>query len=83
MLLVNGYALLLMWLDKKAAIERKWRVPEASLLWTAAWGGAFGMLLAMLGLRHKTKHISFCIIVPLCLLCYVAGSTYIWKNLPF
>ncbi|SFK86327.1 DUF1294 domain-containing protein [Brevibacillus centrosporus] len=63
-LLLNGYAYYLMAIDKRLAPKRSFRIPEASLFLTAILGGGIGALIGMLTLRHKTKHISFMIVVP-------------------
>ena len=59
------YGFFLMGRDKKRAAEHKWRVPEKKLFLTAAIGGSIGVLLGMLVFRHKTKHLSFTIGIPL------------------
>ena len=41
--------------DKKRAKERRFRVPEKTLLLFSFIGGAFGGYIAMFTLRHKTK----------------------------
>lgn len=64
-LLLNGYGYYLMMHDKRLAKKRGFRIPEASLLLVAALGGGIGALVAMLACRHKTKHLSFMIVVPL------------------
>jgi len=63
-LLLNGYAYYLMQIDKRLAPRRGFRIPEASLLLVAALGGGIGALAGMLASRHKTKHASFLILVP-------------------
>lgn len=63
-LLLNGYAYYLMAVDKRLAPKRGFRIPEASLLLTAILGGGIGALSGMLTFRHKTKHLSFMIVVP-------------------
>ena len=44
------------------------RVPEATLLLYSAFGGSAAMLLTMLLIRHKTKHVKFMLGIPLILL---------------
>ena len=51
--------------DKIAAIGRKRRIPESSLLWIALLGGALPMYLVMIVIRHKTRHKKFMILLPL------------------
>lgn len=66
---INLYALCAMGWDKRLARKRNtWRIPEATYFLLAALGGAVGVGLGMLLWRHKTKHLSFCVLVPLCLL---------------
>jgi uncharacterized membrane protein YsdA (DUF1294 family) len=69
---INMVALILGTVDKIRARTGKWRVPEGTLLLSAALGGAAGLLLTMLLLRHKTKHKKFILGVPAILLAQVA-----------
>ena len=57
--------------DKRRARKGGWRVPEKTLFLLSAMGGATGMLLGMLLCRHKTKHLSFMILIPLFLLLWL------------
>lgn len=68
---INVVALLLCAVDKVRARAGKWRVPEGTLMLSAALGGAAGLLLAMLLLRHKTLHKKFTLGVPAILLAQV------------
>ena len=68
---INVVALILGAVDKIRARTGKWRVPEGTLLLSAALGGAAGLLLTMLLLRHKTKHKKFILGVPAILLAQV------------
>lgn len=52
--------------DKFAAKHNpKHRTREATLLILSALGGSVAMLLCMLIIRHKTKHLKFMIGIPL------------------
>lgn len=80
-LLLFGYLLLMslilfafMGADKRRAKRRAWRVPERTLFWLAALGGGLGGVLGMLAFRHKTKHASFCIGMPLLTLLNFAAA---------
>ena len=64
LLLINLIGILLMFLDKKKAIKRKWRIKENTLMLIALIGGALGILIGMYTFRHKTKHKKFTIGVP-------------------
>ena len=60
-------------LDKTAAKRRAWRIPERTLLILAALGGAPAMLLTMLIIRHKTRHLKFMLGLPLIILLQCAA----------
>ena len=61
-ILLIGYAVMsvigfaLMGIDKSRAINRKWRIKEATLFLIALFGGGIGSTLGMFFFRHKTKH---------------------------
>jgi uncharacterized membrane protein YsdA (DUF1294 family) len=57
--LVNLATFLLFWWDKSAAVRRRPRVPERTLLTLAALGGSPAALLARPVLRHKTRKQPF------------------------
>ena len=46
-------------IDKRRAVEGKWRIPEKVLLSLSFFGGAVGGYLGMKTFRHKTKHWYF------------------------
>ena len=62
---VNVIAFILYGLDKKYAREGRWRIPEKTLLGIALIGGAAGAWIGMQTFRHKSKHMSFRMLVPL------------------
>ena len=49
----------LMYLDKRAAQQGSWRVPERRILFWAFVGGGLGALAAQRAFRHKTKKEPF------------------------
>ena len=57
--LINALALTLMLLDKHFARTHRRRIPERTLIATAALGGSLGGLLGMYLFRHKTRHWYF------------------------
>jgi len=69
---INLVALILCTVDKVRAAAGKWRVPEGTLLLTAALGGSPTLLLSILLLRHKTRHKKFILGVPAILLVQAA-----------
>ena len=74
LLLVNAAAFLLMLIDKQKAIHKRWRIPEKTLLLTAAAGGSVGAILGMKLFRHKTLHPQFSVGLPVMLALQVIGA---------
>jgi uncharacterized membrane protein YsdA (DUF1294 family) len=56
---INAAAFTAFALDKRAAVQGGWRVPEGRLLMLAALGGSPGALIAQQALRHKTRKEPF------------------------
>ncbi len=67
---VNLLAVLITIGDKLAARSGGRRVPEQTLFLAALLGGAAGMYLTMLLIRHKTKHKRFMLGLPLILIAH-------------
>ncbi len=65
LVLWNLMAFAMMGVDKRRAKRGEWRVRERTLLLSAFLLGGPGILAGMLVFRHKTKHRSFQILVPL------------------
>lgn len=66
------FGLALMGIDKHRARTRRWRIPEKTLFLTAALGGSPGVWAGMYLFRHKTKHVSFVLGIPLILIVQTA-----------
>ena len=64
LIVINAAAFLLMRADKRAAQNRRFRIPESVLLFFAAIGGSLGAMIGMVLLRHKTRHLRFSIGIP-------------------
>jgi uncharacterized membrane protein YsdA (DUF1294 family) len=58
-LLLNIVVYCVYWWDKQAAIDKEWRVREATLLWLAFLGGSLGAVTAQQTLKHKTRKEPF------------------------
>ena len=59
--------------DKIAAKHlTKHRTRERTLLLLSALGGSVAMLITMLIIRHKTKHVKFMLGIPLILIAQIA-----------
>lgn len=65
LLVINLVAFTAMGLDKKKAIDKKWRIPEKRLFLYVLLGGGVGGTFGMMLFRHKTKHWYFRIFFPL------------------
>ena len=67
--------------DKHIARQNrgKRRVPERTLLLLGALGGAPAMLLTMLLIRHKTRHLKFMLGLPLLILLQCAAVILILR----
>lgn len=78
---VNVFAVILTVADKRRAIRRKSRVPELTLMLTSVIGGSVAMLLTMLLIRHKTRHVKFMLGIPVIILIQAAAVFAIWRLL--
>ena len=82
LLVINLTAFVLFGIDKRKAVKKKWRIPEATLLTVAALGGGAGALLGMYTFHHKTRKPKFYLGVPallvteLVLLWYAASEHF-------
>ena len=66
--------------DKRLAKREKWRVPERTLFLWALLGGAPGAVFGMRRFRHKTKHKSFTIGIPLILAAQALLVIWLWMR---
>lgn len=73
-----GFAL--MGIDKKKARNREYRIPERTLWGVAILGGAIEPYIGMNTFRHKTKHHSFRIGMPLLILVHVGLISYFYMS---
>ena len=76
LLITNTVCFCLMYKDKKAAREGRWRVKEKTLFISCALFGALGGVLGMKLLRHKTKHTHFRVFFPIFLVLQTALVLY-------
>ena len=67
LVLINVVAFASMGIDKYKAKHKKWRIQEKTLFLLAIIGGSLGALYGMHLFRHKTKHFSFILGMPLIL----------------
>lgn len=64
LLLINAVGFGIMLYDKYLAKNNLWRIPEKTLFGIAVFGGSAGCLIGMYTARHKTRHKSFTIGIP-------------------
>jgi len=65
--------------DKVKAIRHRRRVRERTLLILAALGGSVAMLITMLLIRHKTRHLKFMLGIPLIIAAQAAAAFAVWR----
>lgn len=68
LILINIIGALVNIADKQKAKHNKWRIPEATLWLICILGGSIGSYITMKAIRHKTKHKSFMIGIPIIIL---------------
>lgn len=78
LIIINAAAFLLMLSDKLKARRGAWRIPERTLIATAALGGSIGALAGMYLFRHKTKHIKFTLGIPVILVVHVGLAVFLF-----
>ena len=61
---INILGLGAMFLDKRRAIKKRWRISEKTLFLFAILGGGIGCFAGMYIFRHKTQHLKFVIGMP-------------------
>lgn len=59
LVVINFIGFVIMFIDKKRAIKKKYRIPEKNLFLVALIGGSLGTTLGMEMFRHKTRHWYF------------------------
>ncbi|MBQ2792087.1 MAG: DUF1294 domain-containing protein [Oscillospiraceae bacterium] len=79
LVLINLAAFLLMGIDKSRARRELWRIPEKVLFGSALLGGSIGAIAGMFFFRHKTRHLSFRLGLPVILLLQIV--LYIWLQI--
>ncbi|GGP13358.1 DUF1294 domain-containing protein [Oceanobacillus neutriphilus] len=65
LLVANVIGFYLMFKDKQKAKQHAYRIPERTFWLLAILGGSIGLYIGMQTFRHKTKHKSFTIGIPI------------------
>ena len=77
LVVMNVLGVAVMWSDKRRARLHRWRIPEKVLFGVSLLGGSAGTWAGMYLFRHKTKHWSFVVGMPLILVCQAALAIYL------
>ncbi len=72
--LISLIAVIVTVADKIKAKRGRWRVPEATLMGISVFGGSVAMLVTMIMIRHKTKHMKFMIGIPVVIILQIAAA---------
>lgn len=75
--IINSIGFLAMYIDKKKAIRGSYRISEKTLFIISVFLGAIGVYYGMYKFRHKTKHSSFTVGIPLCIILNIISLYYI------
>ena len=65
LIIINIISFIICYIDKKRAINNKYRISEYTLILLSIIGGCYGFLLGMYIFHHKTKKIKFKILIPI------------------
>ena len=79
LIFINILALIFTVSDKHRAIRHKRRISEFTLMLISALGGSVTMLVTMLIIRHKTRHIKFMLGIPVIILIQLICAFLIWR----
>ncbi|MFC0557888.1 DUF1294 domain-containing protein [Halalkalibacter alkalisediminis] len=77
LVIINFIAYITMGSDKTRAKKRQRRIPEKTLFLLALFGGSLGIYTGMKSFRHKTKHASFTIGIPIILFVQIGILVFI------
>ena len=81
--LISLIAVIVTVADKIKAKRGRWRVPEATLMGISVLGGSVAMLVTMIMIRHKTKHMKFMIGIPLIIILQAALIFFVLTKFVF
>ncbi|HHW31787.1 MAG TPA: DUF1294 domain-containing protein [Clostridiaceae bacterium] len=64
-LVINVFGFVLVGIDKYKAKKHRWRIPEKTFFIISILGGSPGVYIGLFTFKHKTRHISFIVGIPL------------------
>ncbi|WP_230199162.1 DUF1294 domain-containing protein [Risungbinella massiliensis] len=80
-MIINLVGFINMGRDKRRAEKGEWRIPEKNFFLIALIGGAVGVFSGMQNYRHKTKHWTFVIGIPLLIIWNVGLFIFVFQLL--
>lgn len=75
---INLAGLVITGFDKRRAKLHKWRIPEKAFFIISIFGGALGIYTGLLLFRHKTRHPSFMLGIPVIFLLELAAACFLF-----
>ena len=79
LIIMNIAGVFVMFIDKRKAIQHRYRIPKKTLFLVSLLGGSIGTLAGMYLFRHKTKHWYFVVGMPLICILHIILAIYIWR----
>ena len=74
---LNLIGFIIVGVDKRKAIKRKWRVQEKTFFILALLGGSIGVYIGLLAFRHKTRHWYFMLGIPAIIIAQAIGVYFL------
>ena len=82
LIIINIITFAVFGIDKKKAIDGKFRISELTLFVLSLLGGSLGGLIAMHKFHHKTRKWYFKFGIPMILIAWIALiAWFVWKNI--
>ena len=81
LVVINLISIIVTISDKNRSKKNKWRVKEKTLFTLAILGGSVSMYITMRIIRHKTKHLSFMLGIPVIIVLQLLLAYFIWRVL--
>ena len=79
LIIINILAVVFTVSDKLRAIKHKRRISEFTLMTLAVLGGSVAMIITMLIIRHKTRHLKFMLGIPIIILIQLVIVFFVWR----
>lgn len=79
-LAVNLITFVVYGIDKRRAMQNKWRISESTLIWLAVIGGSIGAMIGTKLWHHKTRHRKFKYGIPAIIVAQIAVAVFLGYN---